>query len=160
MKKILTLIACSVILFSCNKEDDPKKVLRKITVSEITITKYPAANSTGSGWDIGSGPDIYPTIELNGVEIYDSPDYYGDVNNPNEEYKFPVATPLKLDPNVNYTLRLHDLDPTSSEFMISTQFKFTEAQDKDDGNPLIDKVEFNGTSLSYRFTVAFQYDYL
>lgn len=99
MKKITFLIMLMLAGFSCTKEKDPcegkvcenggtcvdgtcqckglwkgEKCTEQITplllsVGSIHITKMPATDSGGAGWDLTSGPDIYVIIKQGGTVL-------------------------------------------------------------------------------------------
>ena len=98
MKKVNLLLALLILFYSCKKDDpcegitcenngtcdngkclcqglwEGEKCTEQVTPhgiisSGITLTKMPATDTGGAGWDLTSGADLYIIVKLNGVQI-------------------------------------------------------------------------------------------
>jgi hypothetical protein len=95
-------------------------VLTPVTmkITKIVVTKFPASMADGSGWDNFDGPDVYPKVELNDVEIFKSPMYFDDVA-PGTVLTYTQGFPVTLDhPTQEYTIVLWDYDSLNDDDMI------------------------------------------
>lgn len=89
----------------CSQQVTPDK----IRVTKIEITRFPATDN-GAGWDLTSGPDIYPKLSLGSTEIWTSEDYYQNAD-PSTVYSFDINPIVNLSsPNDRYTISLYDYD--------------------------------------------------
>lgn len=84
------------------------QVLNKVRIISITVTDFPSTSSNGAGWDLTSGPDIYPKILYNGVEIYDHPSFHQNAN-PDNNYTFEINFTLN-NMSGEYSIILYDYD--------------------------------------------------
>ena len=102
----------------CEEQITPQS----IQISTIEVLKFPPTDN-GGGWDISSGPEIYPEISKGTSLIWSSSNYYEDAN-PNINYEFDVTTSISLsEPKDEYTISLYDYDGTSSDdFMGGIRF--------------------------------------
>ncbi len=81
----------------------------KIRISKIEITRFPATDG-GAGWDLTSGPDIYPIITKGTTVIWDSPNYAENAD-PSYNYEFTLSPSIDLtSPTDQYTISLYDYD--------------------------------------------------
>ena len=97
----------------CSQEKTPSS----ITITAVTVTKWPATASGGGGWDLFDGPDLTFTIGKGGSEIYRSNIFYEDAVQ-GQQYTFDVN--IKLDsPNSEHSILLYDYDDniTANDFM-------------------------------------------
>lgn len=95
----------------------------KIRISKIEVTKFPATDNDGAGWDVASGPDIQPEILLAGNTIWKSNEYYQNAD-PSQNYSFELNPVVDLtNPQSQYSIRLYDYDDFSvSDFMGGINF--------------------------------------
>lgn len=120
MKYVIAIIACSTMLFACNKNKDCalgfigdncdiQETPQSITLNSTDISNFPATKADGAGWDLSDGPDIYFKIMLGGAVIYTS-ETKNDVL-PGSELVFTDGTPFNFE-NVtdNYTVTFFDDD--------------------------------------------------
>lgn len=83
-----------------------------IRISNITVTKFPQTEEDGGGWDLTSGPDIYPAIYTAGDdELWSGQSDFSQNADATVDYDFEVVPAISLnDPNSQYIIRLHDYD--------------------------------------------------
>jgi hypothetical protein len=131
MKKIFLLasFATLFLMSSCNKDEvcstgytgsscTTQITPSKILVTKIDIIRFPGTDSGGSSWDLfpSSGPDIYPTLERAGNEIYNASSSNITNADPNTDYRFTLSQSIELSyPLDNYIIRLYDYDDTSGD---------------------------------------------
>jgi hypothetical protein len=78
------------------------------------VTSFPATDG-GAGWDLTSGPDIFPVLRLGGTTIWTAPTYYENAN-PTLDYTFtPNPTFNLTSPTSQYTLILYDYDDLDAD---------------------------------------------
>lgn len=86
----------------------------KIRISKIEVTRFPATDG-GAGWDLTSGPDIFPKITKGTTVIWDSPNYTQNAN-PSLTYEFTPSPSVDLtSPTDQYTITLYDYDDTDAD---------------------------------------------
>ncbi len=96
----------------CSRQITPTK----IQITQIKVLRFPATKSNGAGWDLTSGPDIFPIFYKDNQKLWESPTYYEDADQ-RYYYEFNCAINLN-NPNDRYTVSLYDYDQgTSDEFM-------------------------------------------
>lgn len=82
----------------------------QMRITKIEVTKFPATTSNGAGWDLGSGPDIYPELYLGNNFVWTSVNYFTNATQ-GQIYEFTPNTPIVLNnPSSEYTMRLYDYD--------------------------------------------------
>lgn len=92
-----------------------------IRLNKIDVKSFPATNN-GAGWDIGSGPDIYPVLVKGSNVIWESTTYFENAN-PSADYSFNVNPVVNLNPNDQYSILLYDEDGIwSDEYMGGVSF--------------------------------------
>jgi hypothetical protein len=98
----------------CSQQKTPVK----ITITKIQVTKFPATDVGGAGWDLTSGADIYPTILKGTTLIWESPVMFTDAN-PSLTYDFTPSPSIDLtSPTDQYTIELYDYDsPDPDDWM-------------------------------------------
>ncbi len=95
----------------CSKQETPSQ----IRVSKIVVTSFPATDDNGAGWDLTSGPDIYPVLYKNGDIIYSSPTHFPNAN-PSLDYTFEISPSAIIEaPNDEYAIRLFDFDDIDTD---------------------------------------------
>jgi hypothetical protein len=102
----------------CSQQVAPQK----IRVSKIEVLRFPATDN-GAGWDLSSGPEIYPEIVKGTTLLWSSPNYYENAD-PSSTYSFNISPALDLnEPKDRYIIRLYDYDSTGSDdYMGGIQF--------------------------------------
>lgn len=86
----------------------------KISISKITVAKFPPNKLDGSPWDgcctsIDARPDIYPTLLYGKSEIWSGEKIYVKDANPNVIYGFVVNPFVEIRfPKEKYTIALYD----------------------------------------------------
>lgn len=125
-----------------------------IKVNNIKVTRFPATDGSGAGWDIGNGPDIYVGFGRDSIILYTHPSNFENAS-PILQYDFVPVTDLIIDfPNQRHSLYLFDYDGvTSSVLMGGIVFDpYTSTNDF----PKVLEVDAGGTigfelSLEYSF---------
>lgn len=98
---------------NCSLEKTPTS----ITITRITITKWPPTDANGAGWDIFDGPDLIVIVEAAGQQIYVSNTFHEDAVQ-GQQYSF--NTLIRLDkPTVDHEISLFDYDDgiTTNDYM-------------------------------------------
>ncbi|HRP57061.1 hypothetical protein [Agriterribacter sp.] len=100
----------------CSQQITP----RKIKVTKIEVTKFPATTGNGGGWDASSGADIFPELSKGDAVLWKSSTYYENAG-PSSVYAFNITPAIDLtEPQDQYTIRLYDYDSglfESDDFM-------------------------------------------
>lgn len=95
---------------NCSQQVTPTK----IRITKITVTQFPATDG-GAGWDLTSGPELYPTVSFGGTTLWNSPTYYADAN-PSLDYDFTPSPAIDLNsPTSQYTIRIYDYDTSDPD---------------------------------------------
>lgn len=90
----------------CSVQETPVR----IRVHRIDVTRFPPTDDNGAGWDLTSGPDIYPDMLHEGVQFYKSETFHQNATSGNT-YRFDFSPAVDLDnPRDEYTIRLYDFD--------------------------------------------------
>lgn len=90
---------------ACETEVAPTKM----RITNIIVTRFPATDN-GAGWDVTSGPDIYPIVTRNSTTIWDSPTFIQNAN-PALTYDFTPAPSIEINnPTDQYVISLYDYD--------------------------------------------------
>lgn len=77
MKNLLYFFISICLFTGCAKDDAVKSAPKYIKILKVSLDKFPPTKSNGGGWDTnGTGPDLYFTINYNGVEKYNCVDEY------------------------------------------------------------------------------------
>lgn len=85
-----------------------------IRINSITVTSFPATDG-GAGWDLTSGPDIFPELRLGSTLIWDAPTFYQNAD-PGQDYIFtPNPTFNLTSPTSQYTINLLDYDDLDAD---------------------------------------------
>ncbi|MBX3255020.1 MAG: hypothetical protein KF862_12835 [Chitinophagaceae bacterium] len=97
----------------CSQQITPKK----IQITGIELTRFPATNNNGAGWDTKNGPDLYIKLFKGDEQIWQSSDTYNYQNaTPSEVYTFEVMPAVDLtDPENEYTIMLYDQDDYNAD---------------------------------------------
>lgn len=142
MKKLSFLILLSVFALTGCKEDDPcenitclndgycangscvcpegyegsdcsqQETPSKITITKIIITNFPATDN-GAGWDLTSGPELYPTFSKDNTVIWKSESYYTDAD-PVYAHSFTLSEDI-TEPTDRYAIKLYDYDTSDDD---------------------------------------------
>tara|TARA_B100000963_G_scaffold302195_1_gene275035 strand:- start:170 stop:838 length:669 start_codon:yes stop_codon:yes gene_type:complete len=102
----------------CSQQVTPNK----IKINKIVVKDFPPTDN-GAGWDLISGPDIYPEIyDPQNNLLYSSSTYFPDAD-PQIDYDFDCSPSVDLtDPNAQYIFQLMDYDTGSDDWMGSIGF--------------------------------------
>lgn len=97
----------------CSQKITPTKII----IKKITVTKFPATDA-GAGWDLTSGPELFPILSLGSTIIWNSPTYYEDAN-PSNVYSFTPSPFIEItSPSIQYNLSIYDYDSADpNDFM-------------------------------------------
>ncbi len=87
----------------CSQEKTPSS----ITITAVTVTKWPATAPGGGGWDLFDGPDLTFSIRKDGVDVYVSGIFYEDAVQ--GQYRFQTNIVLNA-PDKPYQFLLYDYD--------------------------------------------------
>ena len=92
---------------NCSQQLTPTKV----TITKVQVTRFPATDAGGAGWDPTSGPELYPKISLGSSTIYSSSTYYIDASTSLVPYDFTPSPYIELtSPTSQYTIEAYDYD--------------------------------------------------
>jgi hypothetical protein len=93
----------------CGQQITPQQ----IKISKIEVLKFPATDN-GGGWDLTSGPEIYPKILKDGTTIWTSSIYYENAD-PSDTHQFSIDPSIQItEPKDRYTIALYDYDGTTA----------------------------------------------
>ncbi len=85
-----------------------------LRVHKIEVIQFPLTDAT-AGWDLTSGPDIYPALWLGNTLLWESSSLYEDAV-PGPAYGFTPSPAIELtSPVSQYTIRLYDYDAIGSD---------------------------------------------
>jgi hypothetical protein len=104
---------------ACERIKTPKK----IRISQIDVTSFPPTTSTGAGWDLLDGPDIFLVIKKGDLKLFTSTEKYENATT-GKTYTFADVSPIDLtDPSSEYSIELYDYDAVSnSDYMCGYSF--------------------------------------
>lgn len=130
----------------CSQQKTPTQ----IKISKIEITRFPATSS-GAGWDLTSGPDIYLQLSLGSTTIWES-GYYQNAD-PSFSYSFDLNPIISLtNPNDQYTIRLLDFDDFDpNDFMGGINFT---PYNNSNEFPTVLTIDAGGT-VAFKFYVSY-----
>ena len=101
----------------CDDEIEPSS----IKITEIRVTRF-KEDYAGQPWDLGSEPDIYLRMVLNGDTIWTQSSVESDADY-RKVYKFEIDDLVLLDPTAAHSLQLYDADsPDPDDFMGGVKF--------------------------------------
>jgi len=96
----------------CSQQRTPTK----IKVTKIDVLKFPPTNG-GAGWDLLSGPEIFPVIKKGATTIWESKVVFENPS-PSKIYQYIVSPPAELtSPLDEYTISLYDDDIDGDDYM-------------------------------------------
>lgn len=127
---------------------------RKMKISKIEVTKFPATDINGAGWDPSSGPDIHIQLLKGDVQLWKSSKTYNYQNaDPSKIYSFDVTPTIDLnDPTDQYTISLYDYDDfDADDFMGGIIFT---AYIKSRGFPAVLNLDAGG-SVTFKLYVSY-----
>jgi len=124
----------------CSQEKTPSS----ITITAVTVTKWPATESNGGGWDLFDGPDLTFILRKNGTNVYSSDIFYENAVQ-GQSYTFNTNIEL-LFPDESYQLELYDYDSSSAYDLIS-DISFI---------PFIEGKDFPSTGRAENSIIAFE----
>lgn len=83
----------------------------KIKITKVVVTRFPATDTGGAGWDLTSGPDIYILIIKGSTLIWENQSFFIEDANPSLEYSFTPSTNVYLyNPFDIFSVYLYDYD--------------------------------------------------
>lgn len=125
----------------------------KMVLNEVIVTRFPATESNGAGWDLTSGPDIYPYISFNGVTVWGSNIYFQDADQLSN-YVFDVNPTIDLTAITSqYSIDLYDYDDIGSDWMGGINFTPYTA-----GNGLPTTIYLDaGGAVAFELSVSYVY---
>lgn len=134
---------------NCSQQVTPTQM----SITKIEVTRFPATDN-GAGWDLTSGPDIYPTFSFGSATLWDSPTYFEN-SNPNLIYEFvPNPAIVISSPNSQYTIRLYDYDTADpDDFMGGINFT---PYNSTGGFPTSGIIDAGGT-VAFRLTFTYSW---
>ncbi len=97
-----------------------------VSIESIFINSIPFTDDYGVAWDIGSGPDLYPTLVNSTDLIWYSPYYYLDVVPSYLPLEYPLSPSIQF-PNwsMSYYVQVWDYDDLSNDDYIGSTYGFT-----------------------------------
>lgn len=123
----------------------------KIYISRIDIIRFPATDQ-GAGWDVTSGPDIYPILLEEERVKWNSNRFLQNASPNAEHYFIPDPAILIDDPNGRYTLRVMDYDDFDAhDFMGGIYFSI---YDKTNGFPAEKIIDAEG-AVAFRLHLKY-----
>lgn len=126
----------------CSQEKTPSS----ITITAVTVTKWPATAAGGGGWDLLDGPDLTFSIRKDGADVYVSGIFYEDAIQ-GQQYRF--QTNIVLDsPDKAYQFLLYDYDDFDANDLMA-QLSFV---------PFIEGLNFPPTGQADSGALAFELD--
>lgn len=134
---------------NCSQQVTPSQM----RITKIEVTRFPATDG-GAGWDLTSGPDIYPTFSLGSSTIWNSPTYYENAN-PSLVYEFiPNPAIVLSSPISQYTISLYDYDDLDADdFMGGINFT---PYSSTGGFPTTRTIDAGG-SVAFRLTFTYSW---
>jgi hypothetical protein len=122
-------------------------------ISKIVVTKFPATTSNGGGWDLASGPDIYPLFSNGATTIYESPDYLDNASGSGQTFTPKTGIEI-ISPSDEYSLSLYDYDfPDSDDLMGKVSFKPYSNDHEFPDEITVD----TGGAVAFRLTVTYSF---
>lgn len=98
---------------NCGQQVTPDKIV----VKAIDVTKFPATDDNGAGWDLLDGADLTVRISKGGTVIWESPTHYTNCD-PNTTYEFVLPTNIFLEePLQQYLIEAYDYDLDADDFV-------------------------------------------
>jgi len=98
------------------------KTPTKIRITKLVINGFPQMTSTGGGWDLFDGPDIFPVIKKGDLTLFNSTKYYENAVS-GTSYTFTDGLPIDLtSPSAYYSISLYDYDLTGNDWMCGYDF--------------------------------------
>lgn len=133
---------------NCSQQVTPNSM----RITSIKVTRFPATDN-GAGWDLTSGPDIYPNLSLGATVVWDSPNYNENAN-PSLVYTFTPSPAIVLsNPTSQYTLRLYDYDDLDADdFMGGVNFT---PYSSTNGFPSEINLDPPGGPVAFQITVSY-----
>lgn len=132
----------------CGQQVTPSR----IRISKIEVTRFPATDNNGAGWDLTSGPDIYVEFLKGSIELWSSPTYYQNATT-NNKYDFNPSPSIDINaPLDQYTIRLYDYDDfDADDFMGGIIFT---PYNNSNGFPTVINLDAGG-AVAFRITVNY-----
>ncbi len=134
----------------CSNQQTPST----IRVTNIKVTRFPATDSNGGGWDLLSGADIFVTIHYNNNEVYEHPTFIQNAD-PGVDHNFSPSINLNLtNPTSAYVISLYDFDDFDPDDFIGG-IEFT-PYSNNNGFPTILTLDANGT-VAFELTMTYSF---
>lgn len=183
MRKLLPIILLFVFVISC-KDEDPcdgitcmndgvcingqcdcpenyegadcsdQKTPSKMFITKIVITKFPATEGDGGGWDLSDGPDIFPYLYQGNTLIWESPNMAENAD-PSKEYEVTLATPIAISATAQYNIGLSDYDGIdAADFMGGVTFV---PYSDTNGFPEERVLDPDGGSVAFKISLRYEF---
>jgi hypothetical protein len=163
---IIACISTTLLFMSCKKEITCpsgfygesctiQKTPSKIIVNKIEITRFPATDQNGAGWDLSSGADIFPVISKVGNKIWESPTYIQNAD-ANSQHTFTLSPSVDLlNPESIYTMSLYDFDELDPNDLIGLE---TFVPYYSTTNNFPETIQFTGNTIDYKLYVTYVFN--
>ena len=127
-----------------------------ITITKVRVTKYPATTSNGAGWDLTSGPDIYPAIfDADNNLVWKSNTYKENASS--QVYDFVIPNGLEIDkPEENLVvIGLYDFDSIDQDDLMGwiSTYLYLES------NGFPEVISLNSPASSVGFELDLEYEW-
>lgn len=133
MKNFTFVLLLLSLLISCTKEApeapttcqpgymgpncDIEIMPTRMGINRVVVTKFPATEPSGAGWDVFDGPDVKILIRHGGVVVYESSAFYEDAT-PAGRYTFLPNIVVNNPGQVQTSFEVLDYDDTlAPDFM-------------------------------------------
>lgn len=125
----------------------------KIKITKIELLKFPPTTTSGGGWDLTDGPDLFVKVLKGTTTLWENPTYYQNASQ-GIPYSFTPSNPIEItSPKDEYIIQLWDFDTLDPNDLIGG-IKFTPYYDTNKF-PATLTLECTTCTTSYR--LYFQY---
>lgn len=135
----------------CSKQKTPVKIF----ITKVDVTKFPATETSGAGWDLSSGPDIYPVISEGSTKLWEAETYYTDANS-TLVYTFTPKTAITITKlSETHSISLYDYDDIGGDDYMGG-ITFTPYSDTN-GFPATRVLSCSNCNTSYKIYLEYQW---